>query len=130
MAARGSLWWEGEGRGSELMNVLNKECSLPANDLMASWCLCIRCASHTRAAVACKKTQTAKNTCSVYWFDLLVTEHECVCVLCVVFSLEEDVENFEMASLPLDTQRNIEADSFWCMSKLLDGIQVFHPLEV
>ncbi|XP_058640885.1 TBC1 domain family member 22B isoform X6 [Onychostoma macrolepis] len=39
----------------------------------------------------------------------------------VVF--KEDVENFEMASLPLDTQRNIEADSFWCMSKLLDGIQ-------
>uniref|UniRef100_A0A673L378 TBC1 domain family member 22B-like n=1 Tax=Sinocyclocheilus rhinocerous TaxID=307959 RepID=A0A673L378_9TELE len=37
--------------------------------------------------------------------------------------VEEDVENFEMASLPLDTQRNIEADSFWCMSKLLDGIQ-------
>lgn len=36
----------------------------------------------------------------------------------------EDVENFEVAALPLDTQRNIEADSFWCMSKLLDGIQV------
>lgn len=36
----------------------------------------------------------------------------------------EDVENFEMAALPLETQRNIEADSFWCMSKLLDGIQV------
>ncbi|CAJ1055107.1 TBC1 domain family member 22B isoform X2 [Xyrichtys novacula] len=44
----------------------------------------------------------------------------------VVFLSEfvtEDVENFEMAALPLDTQRNIEADSFWCMSKLLDGIQ-------
>ncbi|KAL2103418.1 hypothetical protein ACEWY4_000286 [Coilia grayii] len=37
--------------------------------------------------------------------------------------VEEDVENFEMSALPLDTQRNIEADSFWCMSKLLDGIQ-------
>ncbi|KAJ8371291.1 hypothetical protein SKAU_G00113190 [Synaphobranchus kaupii] len=37
--------------------------------------------------------------------------------------VEEDVENFEMAGLTLDTQRNIEADSFWCMSKLLDGIQ-------
>lgn len=36
----------------------------------------------------------------------------------------EDVENFEVAALPLNTQRNIEADSFWCMSKLLDGIQV------
>ncbi|XP_034551410.1 TBC1 domain family member 22B isoform X4 [Notolabrus celidotus] len=44
----------------------------------------------------------------------------------VVFLSEfvtEDVENFEMAALPLETQRNIEADSFWCMSKLLDGIQ-------
>ncbi|XP_017324404.1 TBC1 domain family member 22B isoform X1 [Ictalurus punctatus] len=37
--------------------------------------------------------------------------------------VEEDMENFEMAALPLETQRNIEADSFWCMSKLLDGIQ-------
>ncbi|XP_076022956.1 TBC1 domain family member 22B isoform X1 [Genypterus blacodes] len=44
----------------------------------------------------------------------------------VVFLSEfvtEDVENFEMAALPMETQRNIEADSFWCMSKLLDGIQ-------
>ncbi|KAG8002406.1 TBC1 domain family member 22B, partial [Nibea albiflora] len=34
----------------------------------------------------------------------------------VVFLSEfvtEDVENFEVAALPLDTQRNIEADSFW-----------------
>uniref|UniRef100_A0A8C7K6J8 TBC1 domain family member 22B n=1 Tax=Oncorhynchus kisutch TaxID=8019 RepID=A0A8C7K6J8_ONCKI len=37
--------------------------------------------------------------------------------------VEEDVENFDVASLPLNTQRNIEADSFWCMTKLLDGIQ-------
>ncbi|XP_023682484.1 TBC1 domain family member 22B isoform X1 [Paramormyrops kingsleyae] len=37
--------------------------------------------------------------------------------------VEEDVENFEVSALPLDTQRNIEADSFWCLSKLLDGIQ-------
>lgn len=44
----------------------------------------------------------------------------------VVFLSEfvmENMENFEVASLPLDSQRNIEADSFWCMSKLLDGIQ-------
>ncbi|XP_037629663.1 TBC1 domain family member 22B isoform X3 [Sebastes umbrosus] len=43
----------------------------------------------------------------------------------VVFLSEfvKDVENFEVSVLPLDTQRNIEADSFWCMSKLLDGIQ-------
>ncbi|XP_057685967.1 TBC1 domain family member 22B isoform X1 [Corythoichthys intestinalis] len=44
----------------------------------------------------------------------------------VVFLSEfvmEDMENFEVAALSLDIQRNIEADSFWCMSKLLDGIQ-------
>uniref|UniRef100_H3CJU5 TBC1 domain family member 22B n=1 Tax=Tetraodon nigroviridis TaxID=99883 RepID=H3CJU5_TETNG len=44
----------------------------------------------------------------------------------VVFLSEfvtEDVENFEMSALPLQTQRSIEADTFWCMSKLLDGIQ-------
>uniref|UniRef100_A0A8C6T856 TBC1 domain family, member 22B n=1 Tax=Neogobius melanostomus TaxID=47308 RepID=A0A8C6T856_9GOBI len=37
--------------------------------------------------------------------------------------VEDDMENFDVAALPLETQRNIEADSFWCMSKLLDGIQ-------
>ncbi|KAM6976981.1 TBC1 domain family member 22B [Aplochiton taeniatus] len=37
--------------------------------------------------------------------------------------VEEDVENFDVAALPQDTQKNIEADCFWCMNKLLDGIQ-------
>lgn len=37
---------------------------------------------------------------------------------------EEEVENFDVSSLQEETLRNIEADSFWCMSKLLDGIQV------
>ncbi|KAL4624916.1 TBC1 domain family member 22A isoform X1 [Arapaima gigas] len=37
--------------------------------------------------------------------------------------IEEDVENFDVSSLQEDVLRNIEADSFWCMSKLLDGIQ-------
>lgn len=44
----------------------------------------------------------------------------------VVFLSEfvvDDMENFDVAALPLETQRSIEADSFWCMSKLLDGIQ-------
>ncbi|XP_077453686.1 TBC1 domain family member 22B isoform X1 [Stigmatopora argus] len=44
----------------------------------------------------------------------------------VVFLSEfvmEDMENFEVAALSLEIQRNIEADTFWCMSKLLDGIQ-------
>ncbi|XP_053562848.1 TBC1 domain family member 22B isoform X2 [Bombina bombina] len=37
--------------------------------------------------------------------------------------VDEDVENFDVGSLSQDTLRNIEADSFWSMSKLLDGIQ-------
>ena len=37
---------------------------------------------------------------------------------------EEDVENFDVTNLSQDVLRSIEADSFWCMSKLLDGIQV------
>lgn len=34
------------------------------------------------------------------------------------------MENFDVSSLQEEALRNIEADSFWCMSKLLDGIQV------
>ncbi|XP_039618077.1 TBC1 domain family member 22A [Polypterus senegalus] len=37
--------------------------------------------------------------------------------------IEDEVENFDVSSLPEEALRNIEADSFWCMSKLLDGIQ-------
>uniref|UniRef100_A0A8C6U7S6 TBC1 domain family, member 22a n=1 Tax=Neogobius melanostomus TaxID=47308 RepID=A0A8C6U7S6_9GOBI len=37
--------------------------------------------------------------------------------------IEEEVENFDVSSLEEEALRNIEADSFWCMSKLLDGIQ-------
>lgn len=40
--------------------------------------------------------------------------------------LEEDVENFDVTNLSQDVLQSIEADSFWCMSKLLDGIQVGH----
>ncbi|GCB71058.1 hypothetical protein scyTo_0001448 [Scyliorhinus torazame] len=37
--------------------------------------------------------------------------------------IEGVVENFDVSSLPDEVLQNIEADSFWCMSKLLDGIQ-------
>nr|XP_060629150.1 TBC1 domain family member 22B isoform X1 [Anolis sagrei ordinatus] len=37
--------------------------------------------------------------------------------------VEEDVENFDVTNLSQEVMRSIEADSFWCMSKLLDGIQ-------
>ncbi|KAJ8392029.1 hypothetical protein AAFF_G00083390 [Aldrovandia affinis] len=37
--------------------------------------------------------------------------------------IKEEVENFDVSSLQEEALRSIEADSFWCMSKLLDGIQ-------
>ncbi|XP_012881232.1 PREDICTED: TBC1 domain family member 22A isoform X3 [Dipodomys ordii] len=36
---------------------------------------------------------------------------------------EEDVDRVDVASVPAEVLRNIEADTYWCMSKLLDGIQ-------
>ncbi|XP_043932464.1 TBC1 domain family member 22B [Protopterus annectens] len=37
--------------------------------------------------------------------------------------VDEDVENFDVKQLSDDVLRNIEADSYWCMNRLLDGIQ-------
>jgi len=34
-----------------------------------------------------------------------------------------DLDTFDVSSLPKDQQDIIEADSFWCLSKFLDGIQ-------
>lgn len=57
--------------------------------------------------------------------QMFICISQMICVSFMLFTVPaEDVENFDVAALPLDTQRNIEADSFWCMSKLLDGIQV------
>ncbi|XP_070611461.1 TBC1 domain family member 22A isoform X2 [Erythrolamprus reginae] len=36
---------------------------------------------------------------------------------------EEELEKCDVSSLSTEVLQNIEADSFWCMSKLLDGIQ-------
>lgn len=33
------------------------------------------------------------------------------------------LDNFDMSSLSNDYVKEIEADSYWCTSKLLDGIQ-------
>jgi len=37
--------------------------------------------------------------------------------------LDSDPENFDPSVLPKDILNAIEADSFWCLSRLLDGIQ-------
>ncbi|XP_073738714.1 TBC1 domain family member 22A isoform X2 [Callorhinus ursinus] len=36
---------------------------------------------------------------------------------------EEDVDAADVSRVPADVLRNVEADTYWCMSKLLDGIQ-------
>lgn len=41
-----------------------------------------------------------------------------------MYFLDGDLENHDVSQLPKETLDVIEADSFWCMSKLLDGIQV------
>ncbi|XP_006866890.1 PREDICTED: TBC1 domain family member 22A isoform X2 [Chrysochloris asiatica] len=45
----------------------------------------------------------------------------------VVFICEhieaEDIDNVDVSHVPEDVLRNIEADTYWCMSRLLDGIQ-------
>lgn len=38
--------------------------------------------------------------------------------------LDVEVESFEVSRLRDDVRNNIEADSYWCMSKFLDSIQV------
>ena len=42
----------------------------------------------------------------------------------LIFLEDGDLENHDVSGLSQDTLDTIEADSFWCMSKLLDGIQV------
>ena len=39
--------------------------------------------------------------------------------------IDTDPETFDPGKLPSDVLESIEADSFWCLSSLLDGIQVF-----
>ncbi|XP_028968980.1 TBC1 domain family member 22B [Galendromus occidentalis] len=46
-----------------------------------------------------------------------------VVFLCELTSPKEDVEVFDVAKLSQSDLHQIEADSYWCMSKLLDGIQ-------
>lgn len=42
--------------------------------------------------------------------------------------VDVDAEKFDPGMLPPDVLESIEADSFWCLSALLDGIQVPHPI--
>ena len=40
-------------------------------------------------------------------------------------TLDTDPETFDPGTLPVEAYESVEADSFWCLSALLDGIQVF-----
>lgn len=43
---------------------------------------------------------------------------------CITFSLtEENLDTYEVEQVSEEDRAVVEADSFWCMSKLLDGIQ-------
>jgi len=37
--------------------------------------------------------------------------------------VDGDLDNWDVSSLPKEQRDIIEADSFWCLSKFLDGIQ-------
>lgn len=42
---------------------------------------------------------------------------------CFFIYLDADVENYDVSKLLPDHLQQVEADSYWCMAKLLDGIQ-------
>lgn len=44
-------------------------------------------------------------------------------ILTAVRDSDSDPENFDPAHLPASVINAVEADSFWCLSRLLDGIQ-------
>ena len=50
--------------------------------------------------------------------------HSHLYIPCLFFVIVDVVvDNCDLSQLPQRTLEIIEADSFWCMSKLLDGIQ-------
>ena len=51
--------------------------------------------------------------------------HTLVCnVRYVELTRDADPETFDPGTLPADVLESLEADSFWCLVALLDGIQV------
>ena len=59
------------------------------------------------------------------FFPLILVSQLSVLVhfLILISLLDTDPENFDPSLLPLNALSAIEADSFWCLSRLLDGIQ-------
>ena len=42
---------------------------------------------------------------------------------CSLYLTATEVDTFELTLLSIEQRNRLEADSFWCFSKLLDGIQ-------
>jgi len=47
----------------------------------------------------------------------------CVCVYVCMLYTDIDIEHYDVSRISDSNLQNLEADSFWCFSKLLDGIQ-------
>lgn len=45
-------------------------------------------------------------------------------ISCSIIVTDDDPETYDPSVLPKEVLAVVEADSFWCLSKLLDGIQV------
>lgn len=78
--------------------------------------------------VICSKHVPCLQIIHIYVMSVTVTVHFffCTfsfmpCIYCI--SIDVESENFEVSQLSKETLNTIEADSFWCTSKLLDGIQ-------
>ena len=73
----------------------------------------------------CKESTTLLPRSFKFSFPLTLASQFSVLVhfLILTSHLDTDPENFDPSLLPLHALSAIEADSFWCLSRLLDGIQ-------
>jgi hypothetical protein len=55
---------------------------------------------------------------------LLMTESSSHHIINLQNMQDDEAETYDVSLLPKEVLSVIEADSFWCLSKLLDGIQV------
>lgn len=56
--------------------------------------------------------------------------HDCCDRLSPYWAAEdEDVDTADISHLPEEALRGVEADTYWCLGRLLDGIQVSGALQ-
>ena len=44
--------------------------------------------------------------------------------MCYIILSDEEVETYDINKIPKDILDSVEADTFWCVTRLLNGIQV------